>query len=346
VACYVSQNLLRRFAVLPSFHPKTDDFIKLEVSTPQRCFGTNSPRFTIGNAYARPLPPFLHSVCPESSLLDVDHPYLVAGDFNIHNAATDPSRVLSSKEEREFAPYFDQASELGFTLLNTPGVYTRFPFSGSHRPSTINIAFANPHMCSGFHTWDASSLPSTGSDHAPILITLRPPIPHNDKPRPGWQELDWQGLTDRLKDWFIPPPPSPPSPGQLDQWFCSAPSGLTMVSENTAPRSRPSTRSKAWWTPLLTTLWKEFKKPCRRAKTTQTPDYYIIAREFELCYFKAIQRAQASYLADFLAKTAPNNIWTAKQLVTPTKTPRVPSLPDASNPVTINNALLDHLFPS
>jgi len=109
VACYISTDFLRRFAVLPSFPPETDDFMSLEVSTPQGCFGASSSHFTIGNAYARPLTPFPHSVSPESSLLDLDHPYLVAGDFNIHNAATDPSRLLSSKEEKESAPYFDRA---------------------------------------------------------------------------------------------------------------------------------------------------------------------------------------------------------------------------------------------
>jgi len=177
VAYYISLNFLRKFTVLPSFPPKTDNFMTLDVFTPQACFGTNSPCFTIGNAYARSLPPFLHSVPPESSLLEFNHPYLVAGDVNIHNPATDPLRLLTSKEERESAPYVDRASDKGFPLLNTPGVYSRFPFSGAYRPSAIDLAFANPHMTTAFHSWDASSLPSTGSDHAPILTTFRPP-PH------------------------------------------------------------------------------------------------------------------------------------------------------------------------
>jgi len=96
----VSQDFLRRFAVLPSFHPETGYFILLTVSTLQGCFGTELPRFTIGNAYARPLLPFPHLVSPNHALLDLNHPYLVAGDFNIHNAATDPTRLLSSKEEK------------------------------------------------------------------------------------------------------------------------------------------------------------------------------------------------------------------------------------------------------
>jgi len=132
VPCYISLNFLRKFTVVPSFPLETDDFMMLDVFTPQGCFGTNSPHFTIGNTYTRPLPPFPHSVSPESSLLELNHPYLVAGDFNIHNAATNPFRLLSSKEERESAPYFDSGSDLGFTLLHTPGIYTLFPFSGAH----------------------------------------------------------------------------------------------------------------------------------------------------------------------------------------------------------------------
>jgi len=298
---------------------------------------------------ATPTPdPLLHSltqVSPESSLLDLDHPYLVAGDFNIHNAAADPLRLLSSKEEKESALYFDRASDLGFTLLNTPAIYSGFPFSGNHRPSTIDLAFANPQMFPAFRFWDASSLPSTGSDHTPIIVTLRPPAPYNDKPRPRWEEADWPGLTDKLKNWLVPSPPETPSPNQLNQWFASALTALTTTIETTAPRSGASPRSKAWWTPLLTTLRKEFTNAARKAKKPQTPDSYNIARQSKLGYFKAIKRAKASYWADFLAKTSPNNIWTAKQLVAPRKTPRCPSLPDASDPVAINKTLLDHLFP-
>jgi len=317
----------------------------LDVSTPQGCFGTKFPRFTIGNAYARPRPLFPHSVSPVHALLDLDRPYLVVGDFNIHNTATDPTRLVSSKEEKESAPYFDRASNLGFSLFNTPGIYTRFPFSGTHRHGTIDLAFANPHMFPAFRSGDASSLPSTGSDHAPIIVTLGPPTPHNDKPRPRWQEAEWPGLTERLKNWPIPPHAKTPSPAQLDQWFSSALSALTAAIEATAPWSHLSPKSKSWWTSLLTTLWKDFTEACRKAKRTQTPDSYSIARQSKLGYFKDIKRAKASYWADFLAKTSPNNIWTAKQLVTPRKTPRFPSLPDASDPVAINNTLLDHFFP-
>ena len=115
--------------------------------------------------------------------------------------------------------------------------------------------------------------------------------------------------------------------------------------EVTAPCSHPSSKSKAWWTPLLTTLWKVVTKATRRGKNPRTPDSYTTARQSKLGYFKDLKRVKASCWADLLAKTTPNNIWAAKELVASRKTPRFPSLPDASGPGAINQALLDHFFP-
>ena len=124
VASYVSQKFLQKFAVLPFFPPETDYFMALDIFTPRGCFGSTFPHYRIGKYYARPLPPAPHLVSPASSLLDLDYPYLVTSDFHIHNSATEPSRLLSSKEKRESAPYFDRAADLGFTRLNTPSIYT------------------------------------------------------------------------------------------------------------------------------------------------------------------------------------------------------------------------------
>ena len=78
----------------------------MDVYTANGCFGQKFPRFRIGNSYAKPLPPAPHSVSPKTALPFFDFPYLVADEFNIHNAASDPSMLLSSKEEQESAPYF------------------------------------------------------------------------------------------------------------------------------------------------------------------------------------------------------------------------------------------------
>jgi len=78
------------------------------------------------------------------------------------------------------------------------------------------MALANPDMFPAFRSGDTSTLPSTGSDHTPILIYLHPPSPDMDKPRPRWQEAHWPALTDNRKEWRVPPPRETPSSNPLD----------------------------------------------------------------------------------------------------------------------------------
>jgi len=98
VACYVSQKLLLSLSVLAVVFSESEDFIALDVYTPQGCFGPTFPRFRICNAYARSTNTPSSSVPPERSFVSYGFPYRVAGDFNIHNPAVDPFRILTSNE--------------------------------------------------------------------------------------------------------------------------------------------------------------------------------------------------------------------------------------------------------
>jgi len=82
-------------------------------------------------------------------------------------------------------------------------------------------------------------------------------------------------------------------------------------------------------------------------KSKQNPDSPLLqhGKAVQTRLLQTIKRAKASHWADFLAKISPNNIWTAKQLVATRKILRFPTRPDASNPLSINNALLGHFFP-
>ena len=190
VAIYVSLRLCANYTILPGFHDDTPDAMYLDVHTPDGCFGTKAPKFRINNIYARVEGGHTRSVSPATAFQQADFPYLVAGDFNIHNPASDPLRIFSYAEELESAPFYDLASDRGFRLINSPGVYTRFRLSGSHRPSTIDLAFANPLMSPAFAAWNTTSLPSTGSDHVPILITLPPPTDKSVPRIPCWDLTD------------------------------------------------------------------------------------------------------------------------------------------------------------
>ena len=52
---------------------------------------------------------------------------LVARDFNLHHYSADPTKSVSLKEYLASDPFFSTADQRGYTLLNTPRVYTRFP---------------------------------------------------------------------------------------------------------------------------------------------------------------------------------------------------------------------------
>ena len=318
----------------------------LDIFTPEGFFGLSTSKFRIGNVYSRSVTqPPIHTVSPAMALTNHNFPYLVAGDFNIHNPASDPLRIISCTEERASAPYFAQATEPGYTLLNTPCVFTRYPLSGEQRPSGIELAFGNPLMFPAFRSCDATFLHSTGSDHVPIVITLASPLQTPPALHPKWDETDWLSLEAPLRSFVVPPPPINPLPPQLDHWFSSSFNVLTLLIRSVTHISKPSPHSKPWWTPLLTALRKEYPKATRIAKESRATSALQVARLSRNGYFKAIRRAKASYLSSFLAKTTPQNIWTAKKFVSPRKTYRFPSLPEADSPVTINQALLDHFFP-
>ena len=224
----------------------------LDIFTPEGCFDFSASKFRIGNVYSCSLAqPPTHTVSPATALANHDFPYLAAGDFNINNPVSDPLHVISSTEERTSVPYCDQATDLRYTLLNTLGVFTCYPLAGKQRLSVIDLAFANPHMFPAFLGWDATSLPSTGSDHVPIVITLASPSQTGSMPRTKWDETDWLSLTAPLYSFTVPPPPTNPSPPQLDHWFSSSLYILTARVRSATPTSKPSPHSKPWWTPLL-----------------------------------------------------------------------------------------------
>ena len=266
VAIYLSLHFCARYTISSGFYDNSTDAMFVDVHTPDGCFGTSAPKFRINNIYARVKEGHTRSVSPETAFQQTDFPYLVAGDFNIHNPATDPLRIFSYSDELESAPFYSMASDRGFRLLNTPGVYTRFPLSGSHRPGAIDLAFANPLMSPAFVEWDATTLPSTGSDHVPILITLAPPTEKPLPRTPCWDLANWESLGPRLQSFFVPPAPPHPSPQQLEMWFSSSLNSLTALLLEDTPLSRPCLRSKPWWTPPLTVLRKEYHKASRTMK--------------------------------------------------------------------------------
>ena len=238
---------------------------------------------------------------------------LVVGDFNIHHPLSNPLRAHSSEELALSFPNFSRASELGFELLNLPGVFTRFPLGGSSRPSVIDLSFASPRLAPFCHHWD-TSLPSTGSDHVSITITVSHPFLSPPMPSPNWALTDWDSLTPLLGDLVFPAPSQLPTLLSLEAWFDRHLSTLTSLLTSHTPVKRPSHRSKPWWFPLLTVLRQEFHSPSHLARAPPLAPDQDAAQLSKRGYFKAIKAAKSSHWKSLLVSATPRSIWAVEKM--------------------------------
>jgi len=155
VATYVHERLLSVISILPLFFER-GDLMAVNFHSPEGLFDTSQNLFHLYNSYSIPSG-HTRSVSPVDLFPQHDFPTLVLGDFNIHHSASDPTRVLSNHNQFISSPYFDRASALLFSLLNTPGVYTRFPFTSDHRPAVLDLSFANTALLPFFSSWTPPS---------------------------------------------------------------------------------------------------------------------------------------------------------------------------------------------
>ena len=102
----------------------------LDLFTPDGFFNPSMTRFTIVNSYStKGRSNNTRSVPCDLIFASLPSPRLTLGHFNSHYPTTDPLRRLKEDELATSVPDFNKATELGFPLLNTPGVYTQSSMS-------------------------------------------------------------------------------------------------------------------------------------------------------------------------------------------------------------------------
>jgi len=344
VAAYVHMSFLSNYTVLPRFKG-VDDVLALDLSSNEPLFATAFHSFRVINADStNTVDHRVYSVQPEVLFPDLRFPLLADGDLNIDNPLSDPLRHFSPREILSSTPYFEKVAESGFALLNPPGEYTRFPLVGKARPSVIDLAFANPLLLPLVKSWEAT-LPSTGSNHIPITITLAAPSLNQKPPRHRWADTDWETLDPIIKGFKVPPARASPTPPKLDERMSESLNRLVALLKEHTPVSRPSHYSKPWWTPHMTILRREYHKATRLARKRDTPNMREVANTSKAGYFKAIKAAKNKYWSSFLLTATPQSLWTAKRFAYRRAQPRFPSLPGAETPQQINDVLLDYFFP-
>jgi len=339
-ATYVHERLLRVISILPLFFER-GDLMAVNFHSPEGLCDTSHYLFDLYNAYSIPNG-HSRSVSPVDLFPQHDFPTLVLGDLNIDHFVSDPTRLLSGYDQFLSYPYFDRASAQLFSLLNTLGVYTRFPFTSNHSPAVLDLSFANSALLPYFSTGNPS-LPPTGSDHTPLSIILSTPLL---KPPPrglNWKFTDWDHISPLLTDLTLAARPALPTPNSLDLWFDDPLTKITHLITSNTPTKRPSSYSKPWWTPELTQLQRIHHNTTRRMpKYKASP---TLARAARNMYFKAIQTAKRVHWLQFLANVDSQSVWDARKIAAGRAPDCFPTLQNASSPTEINNTLLQHFFP-
>jgi len=216
VETYLHERLLSVISILPLFFER-GDLMAVNFHSPEGLVDTSHNLFRLYNANSIPNG-HTWSFSPVVCFPLHAFPTLVMGDLNIHHSASDPTRLLSGYDWFISLPYFDRASAQFFSLLNTPGVYTRFRFTSNHRPAVLDLSFANSSLLPYFSSWNPS-LPPTCSDHTALSIILstgllKPP-PIGQK----WKLTDWDHISLLFADVPLGAPPALPTPNSLGLWF-------------------------------------------------------------------------------------------------------------------------------
>jgi len=143
--------------------------------------------FRIINSYSTKGPSNnTHSVPSDIIIPSLPGPTLTLGELNIHHLSADSLRSLKEDEMAPSVPYMDRATELGYTLLNTPPVYTWFSMSLVGRLGVLDLAFACPLLGSWFSEW-SDGLRRPGPTTFPSNAVSRrycfePPLPSQTGP--------------------------------------------------------------------------------------------------------------------------------------------------------------------
>jgi len=172
VAIYISCSLNTQVAISPVLHGSSE-MISIDVFSHEGLF--RSPHRTLRMTLVYLLhsnhPPY-GSIHPDSIFSPRPYLPLIVGDLNIHHPLADPVWSISDREYILVAAYFDAAFDKPYHLLNTPGVFTHFPFDTISRPSVLAMFFANSHLSPFISSWN-TPLPSTASDYVPIVVILQ-----------------------------------------------------------------------------------------------------------------------------------------------------------------------------
>jgi len=207
MAIYIAHSLNLHLSCTTVFH-NTLEMISVEAFSPEGQLRCPHRSLSITSVYLLTTnsPPY-RSISTNNVFSYLPYPHLIIGDFNLLHPMADPLRTLSDREYTLSARYLDAAFNTLYHLLNTPGVYTCFPFDTISRPLVLGLAFANSSLSPFVSSWD-TPFPTTGWDHVLVIIILQLLAIMLPPPTPHWTLLDWSEVRQAMIDFSCLPCPT------------------------------------------------------------------------------------------------------------------------------------------
>jgi ribonuclease HI len=267
--------------------------------------------------------------------LQLQQPFLLAGDFNLHhplwNPEADPSKAAMAEPLVQWLTRYkanlltdlEAIGELG-------GTYYRKNLQGT---SIIDLAFYSGFRQLEWGDWRYIS--PTGSDHEAISFTVRARAgsqTNSFTARPclyNYKKADWEAFQKSLRneethllnslDRLI-------SLRNLEGIAHLLTSALTKAAKLAIPRKRLCERSKPWWTGQLTDLRKGLAAAGRRYKGLPTDSNFEAFKAARNSYSHAIKTAKKTHWKDFLADAAGKDVFTAYAYTKARSNPILPAI--------------------
>jgi len=305
MAIYISCSLDLHLLCTTVFHG-TSEMLSIDVFSPEGLFRSPNRSLRITSVYLlyTSHPPYC-SITPDLVFSLLHYPHLIVGYFNLHHPLLDPLCSLSDRESTLSARYVDITLATPYHLLNTPGVYTCFPFDTFMRPLVLDMAFANSPLSPFVSSWD-TPLPSTSPDHVRIVITLQLPALMVRPPTPHWALLDWPAVGEALTDFTFPLCLSRVIANTLMRWFDISSTHLTAILTSHATAKRPCPQLKPWWPPRLSALRREYHRFSKVSCLDPCPLNWSNMKCSRRSNFKAITSAKKTHWSDFMSTATPS----------------------------------------
>ena len=170
--------------------------------------------------------------------------FVVVGDFNGHHTIWDPFLPANKINQcgRDLASYIIDHPNLA--LITTPGLktYTHTTYQSSNS-STLDLSLCSNNL---IHISETSLLKDLGSDHTPVLTTVRvKPDMCTRKRRPKWKISDaiWSY-------WKASVPPQDAAPAPVEEEAYNFSTNITKTADRIFGKSKGLVKnkySKPWW---------------------------------------------------------------------------------------------------